>query len=108
MAYKNNFEKEKLYQWACDNDDFREVLKDKNVDSYFEIKDHENYLREYKIENAKDVRLLVEELCNTNRRYEDIKKVITVAALKNRVEQNNREVGNDEYQEALPTFIYNF
>ena len=102
----NKMEKDKLYLWSCEKQESLQEEKSTKKDSYYNKRCESDYLTEYNIENVKDITRVVEELCRINSTYEDIKKVLTIAMLKNKqIDEKNENVNK---QDVLPTFIYNF
>lgn len=113
---KNKTEKDKLYQWACENSTkammdaiFSSITKD--TDSYYEKADNREYIREYEPETAVDIKqelssLWEEDGCS-NEVFKQIETVCTVACMKNK----NREVYDKQVihnKEQLKPYIYHF
>lgn len=112
---RNQGEKEKMYQWACDN--HTEELEekyftkiDKTCESYFEKKlRQETYCREYHFQTMPELRSELEVMWEKDEMMEQVEKAVLVAAMKNKPRlrfdgQSKREVRTDQ----LSSFIYNF
>lgn len=116
MMDKNNREKAMLYQWAKANSGvfcFQEINKSK--ESYFEQRnfdvDSAQYIREYVIESLPEFMKELDALWGSDEIMCQVKKIIGVAALKNKP-QNCEESSKDEHKmelkDKLPMYIYNF
>lgn len=113
---KNAREKELLYEWGIKNTEGYDFQKmDKTGDSYF-IKrrgNEEQYIREYAVETLPEIVKELDAMWGADEIMGQIKKVIGVAALKNKpdrvlVEEQNARDGKKEIKNKLPEFIYNF
>lgn len=110
---KNQKEKQMLYEWGinhCSKDIFSQF--DQRKESYFLQRLDDEYLREYKFDTLSDFMKELEVLWINDETMESIKKVIGVAAIKNkpvkmdvRGKQGKNQAGEDE---KLPMYIYNF
>lgn len=115
---KNNREKEMLYQWAKSNSGnycFQEI--DRTKGSYFEQRDHDTYssqyIREYAVESLPELTKELDILWADNETMCQIKKVVAVAALKNKpvqqeVRSETKTENKAETKDKMPAFIYNF
>lgn len=115
---KNNREKEMLYQWAKANSGdfcFQEI--DRSKESYFMQRnfdvDSGQYIREYAIETLPEFMKELDTLWRTDEIMCQVKKIIGVAALKNKpVKLEKQEESGLEYKtelkDKLSVFIYNF
>lgn len=113
---KNIMEKDKLYQWACENSTkarvdaiFSSVIKD--ADSYYEKVENREYIREYEPETAMDIKQELSSMWEKDRCsdevFEQIKTVCTVACMKNK----NRKVYDEQVihnKKQLKSYIYQF
>ena len=110
---KNEREKKKLYEFGvenCKRYHFQEI--DKTKESYFIQREEESYIREYKFETLPELMNELSTLWNGDEMMEQIKKVIGVAAMKNKPVKKSQKKTEGEKQEdkeeKLPAFIYNF
>lgn len=112
---RNQSDKEKMYQWACDK--HTEELEekyftkiDKACESYFEKKlSQETYCREYCFQTMPELRSELEAMWGNDEAMEQVEKAVLVAAMKNKPRvkcdgQSEREVQTDQ----LSPFIYSF
>lgn len=110
---KNEKEKQMLYEWGVKNysKDIFENTGDVK-ESYFGQRSDNSYIREYSFETLSELMKELDMLWGDNAKMETIKKVIGVAAMKNKtvkienVEQQIKVQADPE--EKLPEFIYNF
>lgn len=114
---KNDKEKQMLYEWAKTNGiDFHFPDIDLNRESYFIQRGTENGsnsdIQEYGFETLPEFMKELDLLWQDEKLTESIKKVVGVAAIKNKpmkVKQETVEIINkEEPQGKLPEFIYNF
>lgn len=118
---RNEREKKMLYEWGIQNhsEDLFPTI-DKEKESYF-IKRKNNkdpYIREYDFETLPELASGLDILWENDKVMEQIKKMIGIAALKNKPskvrseeikEDNRKEINSkQEAEDKLPVFIYNF
>lgn len=113
---KNKTERDKLYQWACENSTkarmdaiFSSVTKD--ADSYYEKVENREYIREYEPETAVDIKQELSSLWEkdgcSDEVFEQIKTVCTVACMKNKhLHFYDEEKRQGSYKEQLKPYIY--
>lgn len=112
----NQLEKEKIYQWACDN--YTEEIKekyftkiDRECDSYFESRIYsEKYCREYSFQTVVDMRNVLSELWRDDVIMEKVSQIVLVASMKNKP---SREKGRHSEntlgeKETIKPYVYNF
>ena len=112
---KNEKEKQMLYEWGKKNQSKYSFQKiDKEIDSYF-IKRKTDfrevpYIKEYGFETVLELDKELESLWYMDEVLGEMRKVIGVAAIKNKplVATKESETKKTEIQNQLPTFIYNF
>lgn len=114
---KNDKEKQMLYEWGNTNGidyHFQEVAQEKK--SYYiqrETEDTGNsYIREYGFETMPEFMKELDSLWVNEKVTESIKKVVGVAAIKNKpvgvIQKAVGTINKEETQDKLPAFIYNF
>lgn len=110
---KNQKEKQMLYEWGMNHyskDIF--VQPDQTKESYFLQRPDDVYLKEYQFDTLPDFIEELEGLWINDETMESIKKVIAVAAMKNKpvkMDENNKQRKNQmDQDEELPVYIYNF
>lgn len=117
---KNDREKKLLYEWSIQNTEgycFDSINKEKN--SYFVKRDADmnSYIREYSFEILPELTVKLDTLWENDEVMNQIKKIIAIAALKNkplRVITEDIRTGHSEKksgmetEDKLPAFIYNF
>lgn len=110
---KNDKEKMMLSEWGIknfSNDIFSQIDTEKK--SYFVRRTDELYIREYAFETLPEVMKEINALWENDEMMEEIKRIIGVAAMKNKpvrtVEKKQQEDGQVDKEERLPAFIYNF
>ena len=114
---KNDKEKQMLYEWAKTNGSdyhFQEI--NQNKESYFIRRGTEDgknsYIREYGFETLPEFMKELEVLWQDEKVTESIKKAVGVAAIKNKPVKIKQEtvktINQEEPQDKLPAFIYNF
>lgn len=115
---KNQTEKDRLFKWACDNytndrteNIFTPIKKDS--DSYYEIAENREYIREYGPDNAADIRQELSSLWGRDRHnseiYEQVKTICTVACMKNKNPESMEKVAvQDKQKKQLKPYIYQF
>lgn len=110
---KNEREKKMLYEFGvenCKQYHFQEI--DEKKESYFLKRKEDSYIREYAFETLPEFMEELNTLWNDDEMMERIKKVIGVAAIKNKpikkIREKIEEEGQEDKEEKLPAFIYNF
>lgn len=114
---KNDKEKQMQYEWGKSNGSnhhFQEIDQEKK--SYYIEReaeaDRNSYIREYRFETLPEFMQELEELWKNDKVTDSIKKVVGVAAIKNKpvevTQKIVKEVKKEETEEKLPAFIYNF
>lgn len=110
---KNEREKKMLYEFGvenCQRYHFEEI--DKKKESYFIKREEDSYIREYAVETLPELMKELNTLWGDDEMMGRIKKVIGVAAMKNKPVKKAQEKTGGEKQEdkeeKLPAFIYNF
>lgn len=111
---KNKREKQLIYEWGmknCSEDIF--AKPDPKMESYFLQRPDGLYLREYNFDTFKDFMEELEMLWANDKIMDDsIKRIIGVAAMKNKPVSTNGENETDKdrarQDEKLPVYIYNF
>lgn len=112
---KNQREKDFLYKWASENSNkYCFSGMDQEKESYF-IKREEkpnSYIREYKFESLPELKRELDILWGNNDTLEKVKKIIGVAALKNKpsviIQEQVKAEEKRDTGDKLPVFIYNF
>ncbi len=110
---KNDKEKQMLYEWAV-NDYSKDVFlhSDHRRDSYFLQRTENLCIREYMFETLPELMEELNILWENDEIMESIKRVIAVAAMKNKPtksdDENGQKNGQEVTDEKLPTYIYNF
>ncbi len=114
---KNEKEKQMLYEWGLKNHSkylFQTI--DQERSSYFikrESKEN-SYIREYGFETLPELIKELDILWESDKVMEEIKKVIAIAAIKNKPfgsiskETDINRKGKQEEKDKLPVYIYNF
>lgn len=114
---KNDKEKQILYEWGkTQGSDYHFQEIDQKKESYFirrGIEDSRNsYIREYRFETLPEFMKELDVLWQDEEVTESIKKAVGVATIKNRPVKIKREtvkkINEEEPQDKLPEFIYNF
>lgn len=116
---RNEKEKKGLKEWAYVHESkiyFQGI--DQAKESYFTESEERAYIREYAFETLPQLMNELDELWKTDETMESVKKIIGVAAMKNKAAYNSKVVfsenrasvnqENEENQGRLPTYIYNF
>lgn len=119
---KNSREKKMLYEWGtrnCEAYHFQE--KNENEESYFtpKLEERSSYIMEYGFETLPEVAKALDDLWGSSELMAEIKKVVEVAALKNKpakqskLKDDNLEIRKEipkskTSEDKLPAFIYNF
>lgn len=85
---KNQKEKDKIYQWACQNKSATAHKQcftpiEESRDSYFVKKDNQSYLQEYSHDNLPDFREKLEELWTADEEMEQVLLPVLVGIMKN-------------------------
>lgn len=110
---RNEKEKNMLLEWAERNNEvyqFTRIAKEKK--SYFIERQEEPYIREYGFETLPELFHEMDCMWKNEQYMEEIRKVIGVAALKNKPSEDMH--GQEEInptadkEDILPEFIYNF
>lgn len=109
----NVLEKEKIYQWSCDN--YSQEIEDKyftkinkDSESYFEKKVYSiEYCHEYTFQTADELRNELLALWKDNMIMEEICQTVIVAAMKNKQLDSDKKRNLKNMEEVKP-FIYNF
>ena len=111
----NQGEKDRLYQWACDNHSKELEEKyftkiDRKCKSYFEKRSYQDlYYIEYSYQTMPEIKSELDAMWENDDVMENIEKVVLVASMKNKPKLE-KELGEDqnERMEQLKPFIYNF
>lgn len=110
---KNEKEKQMLYEWGTNNsseDIFMQIDYVKN--SYFQKRIDHTYIKEYSFETLLELMEELNVLWENDEKMESIKKVVGVAAMKNKPVKTEKEKeqikDQPKQEEKLPVFIYNF
>lgn len=109
---KNEKEYQMLYEWGVRNHLKYNFLQiDKERESYFIKRQNDSYIREYTFDTLPELMGELDLLWKDEEMLKQIKKVIGVAAMKNKptrfVGERQQEV-KAEKEEKMPAFIYNF
>ncbi len=109
---KNEKEKAMLYEFGvenCERYHFQGI--DRMSESYFIQRKEDSYIKEYAFETLPELMKELNTLWNDDEMLGRIKKVIGVAAMKNKpvkITEGKTEEKEQESKEELPPFIYNF
>lgn len=115
---KNQTEKERLFKWACENftkdrteNIFTPIKKDS--DSYYEKAENKEYIREYGLDTAADIKQELLSLwrgdVQNSEIYEQVKTICTVACMKSKNSERRGNVAvQDKHKKQLKPFIYQF
>lgn len=110
---KNEREKKLLYELAMENGGqyhFQQI--DKMKESYFIQRQEDTYIREYAFETLPELMNELNALWNQDGIMEQVKRVIGVAAMKNKpvktVKDKSEMESREDKEEKLPVYIYNF
>jgi len=117
---KNDREKKLLYEWSIQNTEaycFDSIHKE--INSYFVKRDDNmnSYIEEYSFEILPELMAKLDDLWGNDEVMNQIKKIIAIAALKNKplraitedtgMRYSEKRSGK-ETEDKLPAFIYNF
>lgn len=109
---KNEREKQMLYEWGVNNHRDVFMQMDHVKESYFQQRTSNLYIKEYSFETLSELKEELDALWENDEEMESIKKVVGVAAVKNKpvkIEKEKEQVKTQSKQEEkLPVFIYNF
>lgn len=112
---KNEREKQMLYEWGIHNgseDIFMQI--DPVKKSYFQQRTSDTYIKEYSFNTILEFMEELNILWENDEKMEGIKKVVGVAAMKNKptkmenVKEKEQVKDQVKQEEKLPVFIYNF
>lgn len=110
---RNNKEKNMLYEWGLKYQDQNVFQKiDLNKESYFKERQKSVVLTEYGFETFPELVNLLDNMWGEDMVLGQIKRVVGVAALKNKpIDRIQKEVGGaaeEKKENILPSYIYNF
>lgn len=109
---KSEREKQMLYEWGVNNHRDIFMQMDNVKESYFQQRTSNSYIKEYSFETLSELMEELNALWENDEEMESIKKVIGVAAMKNKPTKMEKEQEQVKAQlkqeEKLPAFIYNF
>ncbi|MBD5521758.1 MAG: hypothetical protein HDR03_11185 [Lachnospiraceae bacterium] len=116
---KNETEKKKLKEWGLSNcQQYQFQKSDKEKESYFIEMDPKPYIREYGFETLPQLMEELNQLWKDHEEMEQVKKIVGVAAMKNRISYDSFKEYNESTaanageklneQDKLPKYIYNF
>lgn len=110
---KNEREKQMLYEWGINNSSKDIFMQMDNVKkSYFQQRTDDTYIKEYSFKTILELMEELNVLWENDEKMESIKKVVGVAAMKNKpvkIEKEKEQVKDQfKQEEKLPVFIYNF
>lgn len=111
---KNETEKDKLYQWACEHStkDRKESIftpVNKECRSYYEYIINKDYIREYEPDNAQDIKKELISMWEKNEIFDHIQLICTVACMKNKyVAATEKAVEHEKSGKQLKPYIYEF
>lgn len=109
---KSEREKQMLYEWGINHHRDIFMQMDNVKESYFQQRTSNSYIKEYSFETLSELMEELNALWGNGEEMESIKKVVGVAAMKNKpvkIENKEEQVETQlKQEEKLPTFIYNF
>lgn len=112
---KNEKEKQMLYEWGVENNyNYSFYNFDVNKKSYFVKRQEDSYICEYGFKTLPEMIEKLNILWKNDEAMEPVKKIVGVAAMKNRPLEEVEKIekkegrGEEEPESILPEFIYNF
>lgn len=111
----NQSEKDRIYQWACENDtrelQYAYFIKfGEECRSCFEKRPYQSgYCREYMFHTMPQLRNELDEMWEDNEIMGQIKKAMLVASMKGKSREEEKNNGSkEERKEQISPYIYNF
>lgn len=109
MSWTDDLEKRGLYEWACKHSNvFRFTEIDKSKDTYYEMFDNVDNVREFGFESVPELVEELDKLWMGQPVFDSVKKICAVAAFKRELflEDSSKKEKQDLIE--IPEFVYIF